>query len=110
MKRSTNINLKLLINLLNLKLNLLFLKAYNDKPWLKNVESSDKVESVNLYDMPLLEDDEKEVKEIKALKILTPNKLLKSLAANKMKNMTEQLLLKYKHGNDIHEHEKQQYE
>ena len=30
-----------------------------------------------------------------------------SLAKNKI-NETEQLLLKYKHGNDIHEHRKQQ--
>ena len=28
------------------------------------------------------------------------------LAENKMKNEMEQLLLKYKHGNNIHEHEK----
>ena len=33
-----------------------------------------------------------------------------SLAENKIKNKTEQLLLKYKHGNDIHEHKKQQNE
>ena len=32
------------------------------------------------------------------------------LAENKMKNETEQLLLKYKHGNNIHEHGKQQKE
>ena len=31
-----------------------------------------------------------------------------SLAENKIKNDTEQLLLKYKHGNNIHEHGKQQ--
>ena len=31
-----------------------------------------------------------------------------SLAENKIKNETEQLLLKYKHGKNIHEHEKQQ--
>ena len=30
------------------------------------------------------------------------------LAGNKIKNKTEQLLLKYLHGNDIHEHRKQQ--
>ena len=30
-----------------------------------------------------------------------------SLAEKKMKNRTEQLLLKYKHGNNIHEHGKQ---
>ena len=33
-----------------------------------------------------------------------------SLAENKIKNEIEQLLLKYKHGNDIHEHRKQQNE
>ena len=31
-----------------------------------------------------------------------------SLAENKIKNMIELLLLKYNHGNDIREHEKQQ--
>ena len=31
-----------------------------------------------------------------------------SLAKNKMKNATEQLFSEYKHGNDIHEHRKQQ--
>ena len=31
-----------------------------------------------------------------------------SLAENKIKNEIEQLLLKYKHGNNIHEHRKQQ--
>ena len=30
-----------------------------------------------------------------------------SLAENKIKNQTEQVLLKHKHGNDIHEHRKQ---
>ena len=34
----------------------------------------------------------------------------KSLVENKMKNDIEQLLLKYKHGNNIHEHRKQQNE
>ena len=33
-----------------------------------------------------------------------------SLAENKIKHETEQLLLKYKHGNNIHEHGKQQNE
>ena len=33
-----------------------------------------------------------------------------SLAENKIKNEIEQLLLKYKHGNNIHEYEKQQNE
>ena len=31
-------------------------------------------------------------------------------AGNKIKNKIEQLLSKYKHGNDIHEHGKQQNE
>ena len=30
-----------------------------------------------------------------------------SFSENKIKNKTEQLLLKYKHGNNIHEHRKQ---
>ena len=33
-----------------------------------------------------------------------------SLAENKIKNEIEQLLSKYKHGNNIHEHRKQQKE
>ena len=33
-----------------------------------------------------------------------------SLAENKIKNEIEQLLFKYKHGNNIHEHGKQQNE
>ena len=33
-----------------------------------------------------------------------------SLAENKIKNKIEQLLLEYKHGNNIHDHEKQQNE
>ena len=33
-----------------------------------------------------------------------------SLADNKIKNVIGQLLLKYKHGNNIHEHSKQQNE
>ena len=33
----------------------------------------------------------------------------KSLAENKIKNEIEQLLLKYKHGNNTHEHGKQQH-
>ena len=33
-----------------------------------------------------------------------------SLAENKIKNEIEQLLLKYKHGNNIHKHRKQQNE
>ena len=34
----------------------------------------------------------------------------KSLAENKIKNEIEQLFLKYKHGNNIHEHGKNQNE
>ena len=37
-------------------------------------------------------------------------KINKSLAKNKIKNEIEQLLLKYKHGNNIHEHRKYQNE
>ena len=37
-------------------------------------------------------------------------KINESLAQNKIKNQIEQLLLKYKHGNNIHEHGKQQNE
>ena len=33
-----------------------------------------------------------------------------SLAENKIKNEIQELLLKYKHGNNIHEHRKQQNE
>ena len=33
-----------------------------------------------------------------------------TLAGNKIKSEIEQLLLKYKHGNNIHEHRKQQSE
>ena len=33
-----------------------------------------------------------------------------NLAENKIKNKIEQLLLKYKHENNIHEHQKQQDE
>ena len=35
-------------------------------------------------------------------------KINKSFAENKIKNETEQLLLKYKHGNNFHEHGKKQ--
>ena len=37
-------------------------------------------------------------------------KINESLAKNKIKNEIEQLLSKFKHGNDIHEHGKQQNE
>ena len=37
-------------------------------------------------------------------------KSFESLAENKRKNEIEQLLSKYKHGNNIHEHRKQQNE
>ena len=35
-------------------------------------------------------------------------KINESLVENKIRNNIEQLLLKYKHGNNIHEHRKQQ--
>ena len=44
----------------------------------------------------------------KTLKHILKNK--ESLPENKTKNKIQQILLKYKHGNDIHEHEKQQNE
>ena len=63
----------------------LFIKGYDYSVWSKNEEEStdkeectDKEESVDLSDMPALESDE-EVKEVKGLKILTPNKLLTRL-------------------------------
>ena len=37
-------------------------------------------------------------------------KINESLAENKIKNETEQLLLEYNHGNNIHKHRKQQNE
>ena len=37
-------------------------------------------------------------------------KINEHLAENKIKNETEKLLLKYKHGNNFHEHGKQQNE
>ena len=42
------------------------------------------------------------------IKFIIKNK--ESLAANKIKNETEQLLLKYNHGKHIHEHVKQQHD
>ena len=52
----------------------LILEAYNSD-WFENEESTDKEESVDLSDMPRLEDDG-DIKEGKGLKILTLNKLL----------------------------------
>ena len=43
-------------------------------------------------------------------KIKFITKCNESLAENKIKNMINQSLSKYKHGNDIHEHGKQQNE
>ena len=80
----------------------LFIKEYDQSVWPKNKEestdkeestnkkeSNDKKESVDLSEMSLLEDD-KEVKEGKGIKILTPNKLLTrlpiSLAQIKVQN------------------------
>ena len=74
----------------------LFLETYNYDPWFQNEELSDttiksgKEESIDLSDMPPLEDDE-EVTERKGLKILTPNKLLTTLPI---------LLAKIKSGNN----------
>ena len=45
------------------------------------------------------------MRKLKQKKIKKSNK---SLTENKIKNEIEQLLLKYKHGNNIHEHRKQQ--
>ena len=92
----------------------LFIETYNYDVWFENEESTDttrkcdKEESVNLSDMPPLEDDG-EVKEGKGLKILTANKLLTRLpvllaqikAGNnsfKIKNEIRQILyLLYQH-------------
>ena len=60
----------------------LFLEGYDYSMWSENKNEStdkeeltDKEESIDVCDMPTLEGD-KEVKEGKGLKILTPNKLL----------------------------------
>ena len=65
-----------------------FVETFNYDVWFENekstetatriekVGSTDKEESVDLSDIPPLESDEKEVKERKGLKILTPKKLL----------------------------------
>ena len=44
------------------------------------------------------------------IKLIIIIKIEETLAGNKIKNEIEQLLLKYKHGNNIHEHRKQQSE
>ena len=44
------------------------------------------------------------------IKLIIIIKINETLAGNKRKNEIEQLLLKYKHGNNIHEHRKQQSE
>ena len=44
------------------------------------------------------------------IKLIIIIKINETLAGNKIKNEIEQLLLKYKHGNNIHEHSKQQSE
>ena len=56
----------------------LFPEECNWDDWFENEESSVKEESVDLSDMPTLEDNE-EIKEGKRLNILTPNKLLTRL-------------------------------
>ena len=81
----------------------LFLKTYNFDPWFENEESTNREEFVDLSDMQPLEGDEKEVKEGKGLKILTPNKLLTRLPtlpaqikagnnSDKLKNEIRQIL------------------
>ena len=57
----------------------LFLETCNSDVWFENEKLIDKEESADLSDQPALEGDEKEVKEKKGLKILTPNKLLTRL-------------------------------
>ena len=44
------------------------------------------------------------------IKLIIIIKINETLAGNKIKNEIEQQLLKYKHGNNIHEHRKQQSE
>ena len=44
------------------------------------------------------------------IKLIIIIKINGTLAGNKIKSEIEQLLLKYKHGNNIHEHRKQQSE
>ena len=44
------------------------------------------------------------------IKLIIIIKINETLAGNKIKNEIEQLLLKYKHGNNIHEHRKQKSE
>ena len=53
----------------------LFLKTYSYNDWFENEQSINEEESVDLSDIPPLEGD-KEEKEGKGLKILTPSKLL----------------------------------
>ena len=54
----------------------LYLEGYDNSALSENEEeSTDKEESIDLFDIPPIEGDE-EVKEEKGLKILTPNKLL----------------------------------
>ena len=54
----------------------LFLDEYDYSAWSENEkESTNKEESKDLPLIPTLESDEKEVKEGKALQILTPNRL-----------------------------------
>ena len=61
----------------------LFRETYNYDVWFQSEESPDTTKtdekSTDLKPMPLLEDDEEEVKEGKGLKILTSNKLLSIL-------------------------------
>ena len=97
----------------------LFIERYDYSMWSKNEEEStdkeesiDKKESVELPDTPQLEVDE-EVKKVKRLTVLTPNKLLTRLPillaqikagnnTNKLKNeITQILYLLYQHNKII---------
>ena len=55
------------------------LEIYNYNDWFENEETTNKMETVGLPDMPPLEGDEKEIKKVKGLNIWTPNKLLTRL-------------------------------
>ena len=54
----------------------LFVEGYNYNDWNKNVELTDKEESVDLSDVLPLSNDGEDVREWKVIKVSTPNKLL----------------------------------
>ena len=54
--------------------------------------------------------DQKLLMRLWNIKLIIIKKINETLAGNKIKNEIEQQLLKYKHGNNIHEHRKQQSE